>query len=459
MKTKNVSDFLNTEVKEYSVDVIENRAIPSVIDGLKPTARKVVYIADKIWKTGNEKPMKVFQFVGKMAADAYYHHGDASANQVVTGMGQTFKNSLPLLEGVGQYGTLRSPEAGAPRYISTKLSPNFRNLYKDFELLENQIEEGVVIEPKWFIPIIPTVIMNSSTGIAVGFASNILNRNPKDVIQACIDHLNGKKVKELKPWLSEFSGEWIRDTENRKKWYIKGKYEISDKKPEIHITELPPDITFEKYESYLDELVENRTIRDYDNNSSSGVDYVLKFRKEDFDKIVSDKEKLEKLLKMNDSVTENLTTLDENGKLKIFDCVEDILVYFVDFRLKYYHKRKEYFIGKWTDELEELNMKAKFVKAIIDKKLVVSNKPKEEIVSWLETNSFKKINDGYSYLLSMPIYSLTKEKYEELLEKAKAKNEQILELMKKGTEQMYLEDLNELKKKIKITEEKEVSLW
>ena len=118
MNTKNVSDFLNTEVKEYSVDVIENRAIPSVIDGLKPTARKVVYIADKIWKTGNEKPMKVFQFVGKMAADAYYHHGDASANQVVTGMGQTFKNSLPLLDGIGQYGTLRSPEAGAPRYIS-----------------------------------------------------------------------------------------------------------------------------------------------------------------------------------------------------------------------------------------------------------------------------------------------------------------------------------------------------
>ena len=236
MYTKNVSDFLNTEVKEYSVDVIENRAIPSVIDGLKPTARKVVYIADKIWKTGNEKPMKVFQFVGKMAADAYYHHGDASANQVVTGMGQTFKNSLPLLDGIGQYGTLRSPEAGAPRYISTKLSPNFRNLYKDFELLENQIDEGVVVEPNFFLPIVPTVILNGSSGIAVGFASNILNRNPKDVIDNCIAYLNGKNVKEMKPWLSEFNGEWIRDTENKNKWYIRGKYEIHETKPEIHIT-------------------------------------------------------------------------------------------------------------------------------------------------------------------------------------------------------------------------------
>lgn len=449
MNTKNVSDFLNTEVKEYSVDVIENRAIPSVIDGLKPTARKVVYIADKIWKTGNEKPMKVFQFVGKMAADAYYHHGDASANQVVTGMGQTFKNSLPLLDGIGQYGTLRSPEAGAPRYISTKLSQNFRNLYKDFELLENQIDEGVVVEPNFFLPIVPTVILNGSSGIAVGFASNILNRNPKDVIDNCIAYLNGKNVKEMKPWLSEFNGEWIRDTENKNKWYIRGKYEIHETKPEIHITELPPDITFEKYESYLDELVENKTIRDYDNNSSSSVDYVLKFKKEEFDKIVSDKEKLEKLLKINDSVTENLTTLDENGKLKIFDCAEDMLSYFVDFRIKYYEKRKEYLINKWNDELDVINMKAKFIKSIIDKKLTINNKPKDEIVSWLSKNDYKLIDDSYNYLLSMPIYSLTKEKYEELLQKAKAKKEQIVEFMKKGTKEMYLEDLYELKKKIK----------
>ena len=98
MRTKTVTDFLNNDVKEYALDVIENRAIPSVIDGLKPTSRKVIYIANKIWKTGNEKPMKVFQLTGRMASEAYYHHGDQSANSVITGMGQKFKNSLPLLE-------------------------------------------------------------------------------------------------------------------------------------------------------------------------------------------------------------------------------------------------------------------------------------------------------------------------------------------------------------------------
>lgn len=445
IKTRNVSDFLNTEVKEYSMDVIENRAIPSVIDGLKPTARKSVYIADKIWKTGSEKPMKVFQFVGKMAADAYYHHGDASANSVVTGMGQTFKNSLPLLEGIGQYGTLRSTSAGAPRYISTKLSKNFRLLYKDFELLKNQIDEGVVVEPKFFLPVVPTVILNGSSGIAVGFASNILNRNPKDVVQACIDHLNGKKIKELKPWFAEFSGSWTRDKENPNKWLAKGIYELG--KCNVHVTELPPDWTFEKYESYLDGLVDKKTIKDYDNNSSSVVDYDLKFKKDELQALV-DKDKLENLLKITSSFTENLTTLDENGKLKIFDCAEDIVKYFVEFRLGYYQKRKDYLLDKYNKELRELCLRAKFIKAIIDKKLVVNNVKKEIIIGWLEDNHFDKIDGSYNYLLNMPIWSLTKERFDDLMEKAKQKKLQIEETEKLKPKEMYLGDLQELKKKV-----------
>lgn len=117
--------------------------------------------------------------------------------------------------------------------------------------------------------------------------------------------------------------------------------------------------------------------------------------------------------------------------------------------MKYYQKRKEYFIGKWHDELDVLNMKANFIKAIIDKKITINNTPKDEIVSWLSKNGYKLIDDSYNYLLSMPIYSLTKEKYEEILQKVKTKEEQIMEFMKKDTKEMYLEDLYELKKKIK----------
>ena len=170
MEIRTITSFLENEVREYAKDVIENRAIPSVIDGLKPTARKVVYIANKKWKTLSEKPMKVFQLTGAVAEQAYYHHGDASLNSTIVNMAQRFKNNMPLLEDIGQYGTLRSPYAGAPRYISTRLSSNFRLIYKDFDLLENQVDEGNVIEPKYFLPIIPACIVNGSSGIAVAFA-------------------------------------------------------------------------------------------------------------------------------------------------------------------------------------------------------------------------------------------------------------------------------------------------
>jgi len=445
MKTRKISDFLNNELKEYANDVLTNRALPSCIDSFKPTQRKIIWTAINIWKTGNEKPVRVFSIVGSVSSFAYYHHGDVSCSEAVCNMNQTFKNNLPLLEGFGQYGSLRNPFHAQSRYISTKLHPNFKLVYKDFELLENQIDEGVVIEPKYLLPILPVIIINSNMGIGMAYSSNILGRNPKEVLQGCIDYLNGKKVKELKPYMTEFSGEWIRDTENRNKWYSKGTYEII--KNDVHITELPPDWTFEKYESYLDSLVDNKIIKDYDNNSASFVDYTLKFRKEDLQNLI-DTNKLESVLKLTSSVVENFTTLDENSKLKIFDSAEDILKYFVDFRIKYYQKRKDYLIDKYKKELTELCWRAKFIKSIIDKKLVVNNKPKDEIVKWLEENKFEKMNGDYGYLLSMQIYSLTKERYDDLMDKAKQKKENLEDVMKKEPKEMYLEDLQDLKKKL-----------
>ena len=133
-----ITEFLQNQYKEYSLYTIEHRSIPSLVDGLKPTARKVLFVANNTWKTGNEKSLKVFQLSGAVANQAYYHHGDSSLSGVIINMAQSFKNSLPLLEEDGQFGSLRSPEPGAARYIGTKLSKNFRLLYKDFDLLENK---------------------------------------------------------------------------------------------------------------------------------------------------------------------------------------------------------------------------------------------------------------------------------------------------------------------------------
>ena len=220
-RTKTITDFLNTDYKDYSMSVITERAIPSVIDSFKPVQRKIIDMANDIWKTGNEKSMKVFQLCGQTCAKKLYVHGDSSCNGAIITMCQGFKNNLAVLEADGQVGSLRVRAAASPRYVGCHLSPNFRLLYKDFELLERKCEEGQEIEPTWFLPVAPTILINGSSGLAVGYASNILNRNPKDVVNACIDYLNGKKIKELKPWLSEFSGTWTRDLENKNKWYSK----------------------------------------------------------------------------------------------------------------------------------------------------------------------------------------------------------------------------------------------
>jgi DNA topoisomerase-2 len=446
MIEKSITEFLSQEYKEFALYSIEGRAIPSVIDGFKPTQRKIIHIASIVWKNGSEKNLKVFQLSGKVASDAFYHHGDMSLSNAIINLAQKFKNNAPLLEEDGQFGSLRSPQAGAPRYIGTKLSNNFRLMYKDFELLEYKEEEGESIEPRFFLPIIPTVLINGGSGIAVGFASNILNRDVKEIIDVCVKYLNGKKITTVKPSLTGFTGTYIQDTDNSKKWYIRGKLDRVNTTT-VKITELPPSMTYEKYEEILDRLVENKDVVSYEDNCKDNVDYTLKFTRNFLE--TTDDEKLFKLLKLEESETENYNTLDEHGKLKIFESVEDIIKYFVDFRLSYYQLRKDHQLDKLQYELKVLGNRGKFIKAILDGKIVVNNKSKDEIVTQIESISIEMIDGSYDYLLRMPIYSLTKEMFEKLKADFTSKKEEIEKLKLVDPKDMYIEDLSELKKKFK----------
>jgi DNA topoisomerase-2 len=444
VETKTVTQYLDQDYREYAVYVVEERAIPSVIDGFKPTQRKVIFVADKVWRSGSEKPLKIFQLAGKVASDAHYHHGDGSLNGAIVGMAQKFKNSMPVLEEIGQFGSLRSPEAGAPRYISTKLHKNFRLLYMDFDLLTPRYEEGNEIEPKYFLPIIPTVLLNGGSGIAVGFATNILNRNPIDLIDCCIKTLDNKKFQEPSPWYHGFSGPVTRDPENPLAWTFRGKYEIKNTST-VEVTELPPSMTYEKFDSYLSNLEDTRRLSGYENHCRSDIRYVLKFRREDL-KSLQDSARLDRFLKMEERESENFTVLDENGDLKIFDTASSIIRYFVEFRLKYYVKRKQHLIERLTDEANVLSNKAHFIKAIVSGKLKVNNVPRKEIVLYLETADFDEVNGSYNYLLTMPIHTLTKEMYEELISQEAHKLEELEEIKKKEPSDMYREDLMQLRK-------------
>lgn len=446
MTEKTISEFLSNEYKEFAMYTIESRAIPSVIDGFKPSQRKVIHVSSQIWKTGSEKTLKVFQLAGKVASDAFYHHGNQSLENAIITMAQKFKNNAALLEEDGQFGSLRSPQAGAPRYIGTKLSDNFRFLYKDFELLEYKEEEGETIEPKYFLPIIPTVLLNGSSGIAVGFASNILNRDIKNIIDACQRVLLDKGMPSIKPHLNNFNGDFIQDSENHKRWVIRGKFERVNTST-VKISELPPSMTYEKYEEILDRLVDNKEIVSYDDNCKDNIDYTIKFTRSDLEKF--DDEKLIKLLKLEESSTEIYSTLDEWGKLLIFENAEDIIRYFIDFRLKYYHKRKQFLLEKLNRDLKILANRGRFIKSILDEKLKINNVAKVKIIEGIEAMGLDMIDDSYDYLLRMPIYSLTKELFEKLKEDFKSKKNDIKTLEETDPKDMYLEDLNELKKKLK----------
>jgi DNA topoisomerase-2 len=446
--SKTVTEYLDQDYAMYGMYTLENRAIPSVIDGFKPTQRKIIYISDKVWRSGNEKPLKIFQLGGKIAADAHYHHGDGSLNGAIIGMAQSFKNSLPLLEEIGQFGSLRSPEAGAARYISTKLTGNFRLLYKDFELLDNQVEEGNVIEPKFFLPIIPTVLLNGSSGIAVGFATNILNRNPLDLVDACIKVLDGKRVGKLLPWWREYTGP-VELVPGTNQYIMRGVYEIVNTTT-VNITELPPSMTFQKYEAHLNSLQDRGIIYSYDDNSANGINYTIKFARATLSDLIN-RGKLDQTLKMVETETENLTCLNEKGKLTIFEDVASVVDYFVNFRLDFYSKRKAFLIKKYGEELVYLSNKAQFVKLIIDGKLKINNVQRKEIILYLQTANFDEVNGSYNYLLNMPIHSLTKETYEQLLKEVAEKKAELAEIKKKESIDMYREDLAELKKNLKAT--------
>lgn len=372
-------------------------------------------------------------------------HNSSLEGAIVT-MAQKFKNNAALLEEDGQFGSLRSPQPGAARYIGTKLSDNFRLIYKDFDLLEYKEEEGETIEPRYFLPIIPTVLLNGSSGIAVGFASNVLNRDIKSIIDTCVRVIEGKKITSIKPSLNEFTGEFIQDKENPKRWIIRGLFQRVNTST-VRITELPPSMTYEKYEEILDKLVDSKDIVSYDDNCKDNIDYTIKFQRATLEGI--DDTAMIKLLKLEESSTEIFTTLDEFGKLKIFETSEEIIEYFTKFRLTYYDIRKQHSLDKLNRELKILSNRGRFIKAILDEKLKINNVSKTEIITNIETLGLEQIDDSYDYLLRMPLYSLTKELFEKMKQDFTAKKEEIKILESTDPKDMYLLDLSELKKKFK----------
>jgi DNA topoisomerase-2 len=215
----------------------------------------------------------------------------------------------------------------------------------------------------------------------------------------------------------------------------------------VEVTEIPPSFTYEKYESYLDALVEKGILSSYDDHSSDRVNYILKFPRTTLAEYLK-KDKLGDLLKMREGEGENLTTLDEHGKLRVFERAEEIVKYFADLRLGYYGKRKACLLAELTRQLEVLDSKARFIDAVINGRIVVANEKKPDLIKSIEKEGIAKQDDSYDFLLSMPIWSLTYEKYIELQKKLSETTKERDGVSKTSPEDFYRQDLKDLRKQV-----------
>lgn len=442
--SKTITEFLSNEYKKFAYYTIEHRSIPSIVDSFKPVQRKIIASAIRIWKS-SQKPLKVFQLSGRVASEMLYAHGDMSLNNAIINMVQKFKNNIPLLDEIGQFGSIRVPDAGAPRYIGTKLNEYFYMIYKDFDLVEAKQEEGVLIEPSYFLPIIPMVLVNGVHGVAVAYTSKILPRNPIEVIKQCIKILNKQKIAKSTPYLKVFDGNYNYDSD-KNRWIITGNI-VKVNATTIQITELPSSMTYEKYENILEDLLNKKVIVDYEDNCKDNVNYTVKFDRNFLSEIID--EDLLKILKLTEYYSEVFNLIDENGELISFDSDVDIIKYFVNFRLSFYTKRKSIQMDSLDRSILILTNKVRFIEAILKKEIAINNIPKNKIIQKLEVKKFNLVDGSYEYLFRMPISSLTRENYLLYQNEIIDKNKEKISISKLTEKSMYLKDLKELEAKLK----------
>lgn len=425
------SDFINNDWIDYSYDACV-RAIPSVIDGLKPSQRKVLYVMLNNYKpgksnteenTGNFK--KVFQICGEVAQKGYYHHGDQSLNATIIGMAQDFvgSNNLPLLAYSGSFGSrdLNGEDAAAPRYISATIHEVARYIFpkEDDILLIPNIEDNVKVEPKYYIPIIPMVFVNGAIGIGTGYSTTILQHNPLDIINNVRKYMKARKTNKNKfprfhPKYNYYKGEITLSDYSETRYDVHGVYTI--KGNQVYITEVPFQICKQKFIKLLQELYTKDEIVNFTENKTETLNdfsFVITFN---VDSSVITPEYVEKKLMLVQSLSiNNMNGFDRENKLVEYNSVYEIFAEWYECRENAYTERRALTIKNYEAKILLLSDKARFINDILENKLIIYKKPKQFIIDYLENNNYHKVEDSFNYLLNMPMISLTKEHYEKLI--------------------------------------------
>ena len=464
-------DLINKELIHFSI--YDNlRSIPSLCDGLKPSQRKILYYM----LSKNKKDLiKVAQLAGYVSAETSYHHGEASLQGAIINMAQDFvgSNNINLLVPDGNFGSRLQcgKDAASPRYIYTKLSETADIIFNpnDTPLLEFLNDDGMQIEPEWYLPILPMILVNGCEGIGTGYSTFIPSFNPKEIINHLIKMIDDEKYNPsiLNPYFKGFNGQ-VQEID-KGSYVTKGKWEIlSDK--QIKITEIPVGTGVTNYKEFLESLIESNTnnkkqpgdkskpkkkrfeLKDVQNHTKDENDdilFIVEFKnKSDLDDLIKNGT-IEKELKLIKSFsTNNMYLFNEKCILTKYNTPIDILLEFFDIRIEYYTKRREYLIEKLQKELLFLQSKSRFITEYIDGKLDINKRSKEYIIQLLQTNNYPQDDNSYDYLLRLPIYSMTLEKINDLNTQCEKKTSELNFIKNNTPEQLWKIDLQQLLQKL-----------
>jgi len=505
-------DFINKELVLFSkANVV--RAIPSVVDGFKPSQRKVLF---GCFKRKLKNDVKVAQLVGYVSEHAAYHHGEASLSETIVGMAQDFvgSNNINLLVPQGQFGTRLQggKDSASARYIYTRLPPWTRAIFPeaDDNVLEYLHEEGMSIEPRWYCPIIPMVLVNGIEGIGTGWSSSIPNFGPRDIIANLRRWLKKQDMLEMLPWFAGYTGKVVKSREE-------GKVEVTGT-AEYHgegratITELPIKKWTQDYREHLEENLPKggekkkegvKLLEDYtEHHTEKTVHFELKLSAEGIEN-ANKKEYLEKAFKLRTSISlNNMMLFDPEGKIKKYETAVEIMQDFAVVRLSIYEKRRAFLLSRLTRECEVLSAKARFVGLVISGELKIRRRKITDLAQDLRRKGFvavtqlkgvaasgregkeaeeeaeekdeeeedeegednedgaaeggsssssaaaatKKAVRDFEYLVGMPISTLTAEKVAELNRQYELKAAELEALRKRTPTDLWLQDLGVLEK-------------
>ena len=476
--TVDFTEFVNKELITFSNE--DNiRSLPHMADGLKPSQRKILWAA---LKRGLTSDIKVAQLAGYVSEKAAYHHGETSLSGAIVGMAQDFvgSNNINLLVPSGQFGSriMGGKDSAADRYIFTHLAPIINTIFKkeDDNILKYVDEDGDIVEPVHYLPIVPMLLINGALGIGTGFSSNILPYNPADIINALRFRLMGKLDDlsniEMVPWWFGFKGQVLQSATDKRTWITKGIYEFNDETETVRITELPVGTWTQDYKEFLEKMIvgqdeagkggattikgkgsaPDKTIRCLKNFTYNyndiDVDFTLELEPGYYHEARLYINEFENKFQLSSTFkTANMVAFDTNGHIRRYNGTGAILEEFYLSRMIGYEHRKDCELQRIKNNITELAARLKFVKAIVEGSLIVANAPDNELLKSLEDLDLPKLSDGsgldgYEYLLRMRIDRIKASAVENLTEQLADAYQMYDTLNETSLEQLWLNDLD-----------------